>query len=281
MIMGQKSFGNRGNIIKYCGSQLEFRRYLDPNKTITLDKANFCRHKLCPMCAWRLHLKNSVKFDKMFQSLGKANYYHLVLTIRNLPNITKQFILDLRKNATTFIKKSMELENYFLSFEMTIDKNGHYHPHYHIIYESDRKFTKKWLQTEWANVCNYGEKYQIVNCQKLTGHNVSRELTKYILKFEDIHPNREQMFTIDCALKGIRKYSCGGTFLKAQQETERESKREEFDKMIELKNYDSILDFYEWFGDSYTLISEHGVKGIMTIQKELEEEAGNKEENVI
>ena len=136
---------------------------------------------------------------------------------------------------------------------MTIDKNGNYHPHYHIIYENDKTFTKKWIQTEWAKVCNYGDKYQIISLQKLNGQNVSRELTKYILKFEEIQPNKKQMTIIDNALKGVRKYASNGTFLKTQQEIEKQIEKEEFEKMINLEEYESIVSFYKWFGNSYQL----------------------------
>lgn len=238
-----------------CGSHIEFERFKDTKNTTRMYGANFCKHKLCPMCAWRLHLKNAVKFQRIFKALGKHNYYHLVLTIKNIPNITKEFILSLREKATKFVKKVMQIKDYFLGFELTISKQGAYHPHYHIIYikDNDKEFTKKWLQTQWAYICNYGDKYQIVNNAKCNGNTISRELTKYILKFENISPNIKQLQIIDKALKGIRKYSSNGIFLQKQREIEKILDKENFDKMCNLQEYESELLFYNWIGQSYEL----------------------------
>lgn len=242
------------NVLK-CGTHIEFERFKDAKNTTRIYGANFCKHKLCPMCAWRLHLKNAVKFQRVFKEIGKHNYYHLVLTIKNVPNITREFILKLRQKATQFIKKTMGIKDYFLSFEITIDKKGNYHPHYHIIYIKDQgqEFTKKWLQTQWAYTCNYGDKYQVVHNAKCNGNTISRELTKYILKFEDISPSIKQLQTIDTALHHVRKYASNGVFLQAQKDVEKILDKEDFDKMCDLKQYDAELLFYNWIGDAYEL----------------------------
>ena len=242
------------NVLK-CGTHIEFERFKDAKNTTRIYGANFCKHKLCPMCAWRLHLKNAVKFQRVFKEIGKHNYYHLVLTIKNVPNITREFILKLRQKATLFVKKTMGIKDYFLSFEITIDKNGNYHPHYHIIYIKDegQEFTKKWLQTQWAYICNYGDKYQVVHNARCNGNTISRELTKYILKFEDINPSIKQLQTIDTALHHVRKYASNGVFLQAQKDVEKILDKEDFDKMCDLKQYDAELLFYNWIGDAYEL----------------------------
>lgn len=242
------------NILK-CGTHLEFERFKDAKNTTRIYGANFCKNKLCPMCAWRLHIKNAVKFQRVFNELGEHEYYHLTLTIRNVPNITKEFILSLRQKATKFVKKVMKIDDYFLSFELTIGKDGTFHPHYHIIYIKDegKEFTKKWLQTQWAYICNYGSKYQIVHNAKCNRKTISRELTKYILKFEDISPNLKQLQIIDTALKGVRKYASNGIFLKAQREIEKVLEKEDFDKMCNLEEYASQILFYNWIGQSYEL----------------------------
>lgn len=237
-----------------CGNFLAFIKYNDPKETSRLYGANFCKHKLCPMCAWRAHIKNSVKFERAFKMLPEHEYYHLVLTIQNVPHITKDFIINLRRKATQFIKKSMKVNDFFLSFELTIGNDGKYHPHYHIIYYKDgTTYTKKWLQTEWANVCNYGRQYQIVNNKKCNKNTISRELTKYILKFEDINPNEQQLRVIDTALKGIRKYSSNGTFKIAQYNAECEIDKEDFEKLFELDQYSAEVSFYKWLNDNYII----------------------------
>ena len=49
----------KGYNILDCGNSLAFQRYSNEDNTTTLHSANFCKHKLCPMCAWRWHLKQS------------------------------------------------------------------------------------------------------------------------------------------------------------------------------------------------------------------------------
>ncbi len=255
---GETVTTNKSDNVLNCGNFLTFREYKDPNQTMILEGANFCKNKLCPMCAWRLHLKNSVKFDRVFKELGQGDYYHLVLTIQNLPNINKQFILDFRQKATKFLRTIMKIKDFMLSFEITIGKDKTFHPHYHIIYEkpANKTYTKKYLQTEWAKIVNLGAKWYIIDNKKLNKPTISRELTKYILKFEGIEPDEQILTILSDSLKGVRKYSTSGKFLEAQRKIEQIIDDEKFQKMINLQDYQYKMLFYQWFRDSYNIIME-------------------------
>lgn len=248
----------KGYNILDCGTSLAFQRYLNEDATTTLHGANFCKHKLCPFCAWRWHLKQSRIISKTFELLGEQNYFHLVLTIPNTPYLTKDFLLGLKQKTNAFMRKIALSKDYFIGFEITIDEQKRYHPHFHIVYIDHREkpMTRKYIQTEWARIANTGTNYAIAKQTKCNSNKISMELTKYILKFDNIEPSVEQMRVIDFATKGIRKFSTSGAIKEAEQEAKLIIDREKFDKLEELAKYDSIIEYYKWFSGSYDLIEQ-------------------------
>lgn len=248
-------FSQKGFNILECGNRLAFQRYFNEDNTTILNGANFCKHKLCPFCAWRWHVKQSRIIQKTFDILGKQNYFHLVLTIPNVPYLTKDFIKELKIKCATFMKKIAKSKDYFMGFEITIDQLKKYHPHFHIVYidHSEKPLTRKTIQTQWAKIANTGTNYAIAKQKKCTNNKISQELTKYILKFEDIEPTIEQMRMIDFATKGIRKFSTSGAIKNAENEAKLIIDKENFDKLEDLAQYDSIIQIFEWLGQSYKL----------------------------
>lgn len=247
-----KKYSKKGINILNCGNSLTFERFFDDNNTTRLAGANFCKHRLCPYCAWRWHIKYASIIERTFQILKEKNFYHLVLTIPNVKYINKEFLINLRQNSTEFMKKSLKCEDYMISFEITIGKDGTFHPHYHILCILNEKPTKKYIQTEWAKIANCGN-YAICDIKKCTDNRISQELTKYILKFENDKIESDKIFIIDKALKGLRKFATNGTIKKAEAEAKKQIQRETFDKIQNLQEYDSELLFYEWLGQAYQL----------------------------
>lgn len=241
--------------VRNCGTSLIFKKFHDEANTIKLDNANFCKNRLCPFCAWRWHLKYSKIIEKAFNILELQNFYHLVLTIPNVSELNKKFLLDLRRKATYFLKKILKCNDYMISFEITIDRFGNYHPHYHIICIFNKPPTKKFLQTEWAKVSKCNNNYAICDIKKCSDNRVSQELTKYILKFEDCQISMEQLKTIDSALFGTRKFSTSGAIKKAETEAKLELEMQNEDEIAELSAFDSELLFFKWFEGSYRLES--------------------------
>lgn len=245
---------SRGQAVRRCGTELWFRRYNIQDKS-KLESANFCKHKLCPFCAWRWHLKYSKILAKTFEELGKGEYYHLVLTIPNIKHISKEFILALREKSTHFLKNYLKIFDYFLSFEITIDERGFYHPHYHIVFKHNKKLpTKKEMQTKWAQISCCGNKYAIIHIDKCTENTkgISQELTKYILKFDDKALTRENLLDIYKSTKGIRKFSTSGVIKQAEQKAKNKIDAEDFHALQELGD-DYDLDFYKWIGGKYQI----------------------------
>lgn len=253
---GEQKFFSKGANVMNCGHSLVFQKYLNEEQTTTLASANFCKHKLCPMCAWRWHIKQSAILEKTFELLEEQNYYHLVLTIPNVPYLTKEFLLGLKVKSAEFMQKIAKSKDYFIGFEITIDQNKKYHPHFHIVYidHNEKPLTRKYIQTEWAKIANTGTNYAIAKQTKCTGEKVSMELTKYILKFDNIEPTVQQLKVIDIATKGLRKFSTSGKIKQAEFNAKRIIDKEKFEKLSELANYDSIIEMYKWLGQSYNLI---------------------------
>lgn len=249
---GGVEYTSTGINILNCGTHLSFRRFFDDDETTKLNSANFCKHRLCPFCEWRLHLRNSAILERTFKILGEKDYQHLVLTIPNLKFINKQFILDLRENATKFIKKYLGIKDYFISFEVTISENGEYHPHYHIVFIKEKNLpTKKEIQKNWAIYAKCGRNYAICDIKKCTDNKVSLELTKYILKFENGKVSNEALFVLNSALHGIRKFSTAGIIKQAFEKAKDEIHIEKFEEMNKLKKFDSEVYFYEWLNGDY------------------------------
>lgn len=248
----ENELSTKGESISKCGSNLFFEHFFDENDTTRLAGANFCKHRLCPFCAWRWHIKYASIIERTFEILGQNEFYHLVLTIPNVKYLNKEFLINLRQNATEFMKKSLKCNDYMISFEITIDTNGNFHPHYHILCILKEKPTRKFIQTEWAKIANCG-KYAICNIKKCTDKRISQELTKYILKFENDTIPESKIFIINKALKGLRKFATNGIIKKAEKTAKTQLQAEVFDKIQKLQEFDSELLFYKWIGQSYQL----------------------------
>ncbi|MBR6298642.1 MAG: protein rep, partial [Candidatus Gastranaerophilales bacterium] len=71
--------------VKDCASWLEYAILSD--KTKKLAKANFCRLRLCPMCAWRKSLKLFAQVSVITDAIlrdKKARFIFVTLTVRNV-----------------------------------------------------------------------------------------------------------------------------------------------------------------------------------------------------
>lgn len=245
--------GEKGERVTDCGSYLAFAKYKDPKRTAKLHSANFCKNRLCPLCSWRNHLKIS---EQMLYAVEQQDgkLWHIVLTMPNVKYLTKSFLLEVRKKAVNFLREVMNINNYLMSFEITVSKNGEYHPHYHILGEMDEMKAKRYLQSEWAKYLGVVNKWVILHCEP-AGLETVHELTKYIIKFESKKTPTKALKTIYFATKGIRRYSLAGKLkddYKLANEVIKAKRRIEEDNLLQYGNYE--LEFYKWFGQSYKKI---------------------------
>ena len=181
--------------LKDCGSALRFARGLDVDtgelsEDCRLDRANFCRVRMCPMCNWRRSLVAFSNLSQMLQWVdikkGKFKFVFLTLTVINVTAAELPFTLDRMFNAwgklTKLLKccdencRSCRVRNkskcdhhrantwadcwsvvagYFRSLEVTYNESANtYHPHIHallLVPENYAESGRYVTHDEWLN----------------------------------------------------------------------------------------------------------------------------------
>ena len=153
--------------IRECGTYLEYRRYLETQE-LRLNRSNFCKVRLCPMCSWRRSLKIFGQTSKvMNKALEEKEYRFLFLTLtcKNVDgeDLSSQ-IDELFKAFTKMTRRKIfkqPVKGWFRALEVThnLDKTSDnydtYHPHFHMVlmvnksYFDDNKLYishEKWVE---------------------------------------------------------------------------------------------------------------------------------------
>jgi plasmid rolling circle replication initiator protein Rep len=196
-----------------CSTFLEFRYFLDTGEK-KLNRANFCKVRLCPMCSWRRSLKIFGQVSKVMDYVEeKYNYKYifLTLTVKNcfgedlkstLDHMTDSFNRMTRRKA---FKQS--IKGYFRSLEITYNKECNtYHPHFHLLLAVNKSYfkdTKIYLtQEDWTDLWKSSLRVEytpIVDVRRLRenkGKEVA-EVAKYTVKSEDFIIKDEEHGTIN------------------------------------------------------------------------------------
>ena len=119
-----------------CANYLEFAKFQDD--TYKLQKANFCRDRLCPMCAWRRSRKVFGQVSQIMNLIDKKYaFIFLTLTVPNCHDEDlSQTIDDMNRAWRRFLKYSRISKvcmGFFKTLEITYNKEADtYHPHFHI-----------------------------------------------------------------------------------------------------------------------------------------------------
>lgn len=203
--------------VENCGTFLMFKQFNNLEHTTKLDKANFCKSPLCPMCSWRRALKYSALTDEAIKQT-KDYLYHLVLAIPNTPQITKNDLCYLKSKSVYFLKHNLGITSYISNLEITKSEYG-FHPHLHIVFESPNfidvsaEYIKRMARL-WKNCYNkHDTRYDtytfFLQGVKRSDDGLSRELTKYVLKAET-QIDYEDIGVVACAIHGVRRMSAGG-----------------------------------------------------------------------
>lgn len=224
-----------------CGTFLEFR--LTQDERLRLTRANFCKVRLCPMCAWRRSLKIFGQVSKVLDYADlnyNFRYLFLTLTVKNVySEELEATIRTMSKafNSMTRIKLFKDnIKGYFRALEVTYNKiDNSYHPHYHVIlavspsyfsrgYISQEKWTslwKKYLKVDYTPIVH------IQAVRKNSKKEVS-EIAKYTVKSDDYLIRDEHgdidgektdkvIYALDKALAYKRLVSFGFTFKQIHQ----------------------------------------------------------------
>ena len=195
--------------VRDCGTYLEFRNYGDEKR---LNKANFCKVRLCPMCSWRRSLKIFGQVSKVMDQVlveRKCRFLFLTLTCKNIEGEELRSTLDDLFYAFNKIMKRKKvktsIKGWFRALEVThnLDKKSSsydsYHPHFHVILMvNDSYFNDNRLyipHAEWVEMWkkSLGVDYEpSVDIRAFKSNNKSitsksiAEMAKYTVKDKDL-----------------------------------------------------------------------------------------------
>lgn len=197
------SYERLGNLSKAfrmsnCGDTLEFVKQDDKKRLI---HANFCKIRLCPMCAWRRSLKTFAQVSCVMNEFETSRHAFLFLTLtcRNVGADELKETMDKLFEAFNLLMKqkrvSQAVVGWFRALEVTYNhRENTYHPHFHCIlavYEN-KYFSgggyithDEWIAL-WRNCLkiDYDPSVDIRRFRKTTGREVA-EVSKYTVKPED------------------------------------------------------------------------------------------------
>lgn len=242
--------------VKNCGNFLLFKQYKNKTQDAYLDRANFCKHPLCPMCEYRKSLVEHQRLSTAMKIIPKDKFiYHLVLAVPNYNKLDKTVLMNLKSKGVYFIKKYMNVRSYFSSLEVTYSKGKGFHPHLHIIILSD-DFVQvsaeyiKYMSALWKNVfCPSDTVYDgyTFYIRGLLPQDNLHEITKYVVKGETVDDIIDAIRKhLAPAIKGVRKYSSGGLIKKAIAEAKniiKDNLAAELDNLSEVDYYYRIYEF--------------------------------------
>lgn len=246
------------NLIYECGSYLEMisDKFLEIKK---IHKANFCKNRFCPMCAWRQTKKDALKISIIMEFIKKElglDFIFLTLTAPNVKaeNLNEE-IKKYNKSFQKLVKRKEFIKiskGYVRKLEITYNQERNdYHPHFHVIivvnksyftdktYISKKKFLKLWQE------CMNDDSITQVDVKKIDTNDKKSisEIAKYGAKDSDYMYSQDVFDIFYKALKGKQLVTYSGAFkdgLKAFKEGELDKYKE-----IDLTEYVYRL-CYQW-----------------------------------
>lgn len=219
---------SKANRMRDCASWLEFE--IGDDNVKKLHNANFCRVRLCPICAWRRSLKTFGQVSAVVEKLADDyKYVFLTLTVRNCSSDElSDTITHLNKSfdrMTKYVVWKKAVKGYFRSLEVTHNtKENTYHPHYHCLlcvnksyftsrnYISQNDFTQMWkkaLKIDYTPIVH-------VESIKHSKAKAIAEVAKYstkaseIICFDDWDLTVETVRVLDAALANRRLTTFSG-----------------------------------------------------------------------
>lgn len=255
---------NQMDLVEDCNTFLSFvaDKTLEKQK---LYKANSCKNRFCPVCAWRKARKDALGLSLMMQYIKqqeKKEFIFLTLTTPNvmsdeLENEIKRYNNSFRK----LIKKKKVgsvIKGYVRKLEITYNKKrDDYNPHFHVLiavnksYFTDKRYyisQQEWLDL-WRDVTGISEITQ-VQVQKIRQNNNKElyEMAKYSGKDSDYLINQKVFDAFYKSLKGKQVLVYSGLF----KEAKKKLKNGDLDYLKEIDPTEYIYQiFYIWKQKEY------------------------------
>lgn len=228
-----------------CASTVVFAR--DAEQRLRLERANFCRARLCPMCNWRKSLKLFSQMSKIaavfLAQRQSARFLFVTLTVPNctaddlgktINSMNKAFAYLTSPNQTFALAKKFKanLLGYMRAIEVTYNQQSDsYHPHIHCLFGVKAQyFTNGYIKkSEWQHIWTKAIKSDMelivhVETVKNTTAKAVAEIAKYPTKSTDLFKIKDEkqciaaLIVLQKTLRNRRLTTFGGEFLKIKQQ---------------------------------------------------------------
>ena len=162
-------YDSKASRVASCGTELSFAYAISPDGVVSEDgklhSANFCKDRLCPMCAWRRSYKIFGQVSRIMEHIGdKYEYLFLTLTVPSVPaDELTETISRLVKAWSNLIRQKpfkTAVRGFFRALEVTRNNDPDsksyklYHPHFHVVLAVPHSYWKKLYITrdEWLDM---------------------------------------------------------------------------------------------------------------------------------
>jgi plasmid rolling circle replication initiator protein Rep len=270
-------FHRYGERIHECSQLLGFGLTLrdDNSLKLVLKTAKFCRVRYCAVCSWRRSLMWKSKaykvIPKIVEDYPDHRWLFLTLTVKD-PHIgmLRATLKEMSAGFQRMTKlKDFPAVGWLRSMEVTRDRNGDPHPHFHCLLLVPRSyFGRRYLKkSEWAEMWRKSLRVDYtpvmdIRPVKEDESPMSRvpELIKYSTKGSDLIADRTFLIELTRQTHKMRAIATGGVLKQYLHELENEP-----DDLIQGEDSidDGILDeygrlFFGWQGQSqrYRMVKE-------------------------
>lgn len=154
---------NQMELVRECNTFLSFvaDKTLEKKK---LYKANPCKNRFFPMCAWRKARKDALGLSLMMQYVKQVEQKEFIFLILTTPNVRANDLEDEIKKYNKSFKKMFERKKvktlskgYVRNLEITYnEQEDKYNPHFHVLIAVNKSYfkdTKVYVnQKEWLEL---------------------------------------------------------------------------------------------------------------------------------
>lgn len=255
---------NQMDLVEDCNTFLSFvaDKTLEKQK---LYKANSCKNRFCPVCAWRKARKDALGLSLMMQYIKQQENKEFIFLTLTTPNVMSDELENEIKRYNNSFRKLIKrkkvgsvIKGYVRKLEITYNKKrDDYNPHFHLLiavnksYFTDKRYyisQQEWLDL-WRDVTGISEITQ-VQVQKIRQNNNKElyEMAKYSGKDSDYLINQKVFDAFYNSLKGKQVLVYSGLF----KEAKKKLKNGDLDYLKEIDPTEYIYQiFYIWKQKEY------------------------------
>lgn len=169
---------------------------------------NRCELFFCPVCAPRLSRERKTAIEWWTKQISQPK--HLVLTVRNTSDLTREYVQFLKAQLGKFRRSKCfkAVKGGFYSMEVTNEGRG-WHVHFHILLDAPWLCMPDVSET-WGRL--NGQDFAIVKIKDCRGAEYLKEVTKYAVKGSELAKwSGQDIATFIQSFDGVRFFGVFGT----------------------------------------------------------------------